>query len=168
MFPTRYGCNCGYEGRLHRHGFYSRNAITRYSTHRIFILRIKCPSCFGTYSLLPSFLIPYRQYTFDVIFLCLHQLYVTKNSYQKILKTFREFNSYTPLKLGNIYSFKKRMKEVSPVVNSFFATYDEFYWEMSNPTAETITKKIHLFLEQGKDFNLTYFEKTERCFFAKT
>jgi hypothetical protein len=58
VFPVKYGCkNCGYEGRLHRHGFYQRNAITIFATYRIFILRVKCPSCNKTYSVLPSFLI---------------------------------------------------------------------------------------------------------------
>lgn len=77
VFTDKYGCkNCGYEGRLHRHGFYSRNVITRYTVYRVFILRLKCPSCNKTYSVLPSFLIPYYQYSFDFIFLCLYYSYV--------------------------------------------------------------------------------------------
>ncbi|MDK2799537.1 MAG: hypothetical protein PWP27_2005 [Clostridiales bacterium] len=77
FIPTPYGCkHCCYLGRIHRHGYYQRNAIIRYTVYRIHILRLKCPSCKKTFSVLPSFLIPCYQYTFEVIFLCLYYFYV--------------------------------------------------------------------------------------------
>ncbi len=168
LFPVKYGCQCGYLSKLHRHGFYTRNAITRFSTYRVVILRVKCPSCNKTYSLLPSFLIPYRQYTFDVVFLCLYQTYLGKSSYQRIVTYFREKNPATGICAGNIYSFKKRMREVAPLVNAFFANYDDLYYEMDAPTVQSVTRKIQLFLETRGDFNYDYFDKMPCCFFVKT
>jgi len=52
---------------LLRHGFYWRNAIGDKAEYRIPVCRLKCPSCKKTFSLLPSFLLPYFQYTVDVI-----------------------------------------------------------------------------------------------------
>ncbi len=167
-FPVKYGCQCGYLRKLHRHGFYSRNAITRFSTYRVVILRVKCPACTKTYSLLPSFLIPYRQYTFDVIFLSLYQVYLVRSSYREIINRFRELNPATGIGVANIYSFKKRMREVTPLVNSFFALCEGFYYEMDCPTVESVTQKIRLFLDLRGDFNLSYFEKMPCFFFAKT
>ena len=81
-----YGCkSCGYEGMLHRHGYYSRNVITRHCIRRISILRVKCPSCGKTHAVLPSFLIPYYQYSLEFIFECLYLSFVLKNSYSKLL-----------------------------------------------------------------------------------
>ncbi|WP_369800217.1 DUF6431 domain-containing protein [Anaerosalibacter sp. Marseille-P3206] len=75
-----YGCKfCGYEGMLHRHGYYSRNVITKHCIRRISILRVKCPSCGNTHAILPSFLIPYYQYSLEFIFKCLYLSFVLKN-----------------------------------------------------------------------------------------
>jgi len=101
-FPFQYGCkNCGYQGRLHRHGFYYRNAITIYTVHRVAIIRYKCPSCHKTSSLLPSFLIPYHQYTFDSIFLCLSYLFIAHKSYLEIAASFHGFNPLTSFEHNN-------------------------------------------------------------------
>lgn len=77
---------------LHRHGFYERNAITKYKVYRIYILRVKCPSCNKTYSVLPSFLIPYFQYTFGTIITCLFYMYLLKYFYRKIIYIFKNSN----------------------------------------------------------------------------
>lgn len=55
----------GYKGILHRHGYYSRNVSTKDSISKIDILRIKCPSCGNTRTILPSLLISYYQYSLE-------------------------------------------------------------------------------------------------------
>lgn len=52
-----------------KHGSYGRNVITPNSTGRISIRRFYCPYCGHTFSYLPSFCLPYFQYSLRVIFL---------------------------------------------------------------------------------------------------
>jgi hypothetical protein len=67
-FPSLDRCpSCKGQIRLNRHGFYTRNAITKAKTYVIFICRLRCPSCSKTFSLLPGFLLPFFQYTFSTI-----------------------------------------------------------------------------------------------------
>lgn len=168
IFPIQYNCsNCGYMGRLHRHGFYCRNVITKFSIHQIYILRIKCPSCNKTYSLIPSFLIPYYQYSFEFIFSCLYLVYIAKDSYSKIIKCFKESNPKIYFNVSNIYSFKKRMKESSQIINSFFVNYEKYYYKMDSASETLVLEKIKDFIDNEGNFNYTYFTKMPKYFFAK-
>lgn len=73
-FPEIERCpHCKGRIRLARHGFYWRNVITAAKQYRLPICRLVCPSCRKTVSLLPSFLLPYFQYTVDVILEKLHK-----------------------------------------------------------------------------------------------
>jgi hypothetical protein len=63
-FPTVECCpHCRGVIRMKRHGYYWRNALENDLEYRIPICRLKCPSCGKTFSLLPSFLLPYFQHT---------------------------------------------------------------------------------------------------------
>ncbi len=162
------GCNtCGYGGRLHRHGYYFRNVITRDVIARIPILRLKCPSCNKTRSVLPSFLIPYYQYSFNVIFEVLYLSYVVKDSYSKIVCKFNKSNPNGSFSSSNIYTFRNRMQKAVAVVNSFFSSFDKFYYSMNHPTAELVLKKIKEYTEVVGDFNHDYFRLMPRYFFSK-
>jgi len=81
---------CFYPSPLPRHGFYRRNALFRKREFRILILRLKCPSCKKTISLLPDFLLPNYQYSLEYI------LYVLK-------KFFRELKTVTYYQLLQFY-----------------------------------------------------------------
>ena len=163
-----YGCkSCGYKGMLHRHGYYSRNAITRYSIHRINILRVKCPSCGKTHAVLPSFLIPYYQYSLEFIFECLYLSFILKKPYSKIVSLFNSLNPELSLNDSNISSFKKRMRENKFVINSFFANFDSLYYDMDNSSESAILKKINVFSKDIFDFNSTFLETMPRYFFSK-
>ncbi|MDD3653771.1 MAG: DUF6431 domain-containing protein [Desulfotomaculaceae bacterium] len=50
------------------HGFYTRNAINTSFSGRILIRRYYCKHCGHTFSYLPSFCLPFFQYTTEVIF----------------------------------------------------------------------------------------------------
>ena len=163
-----YGCkNCNYQGKLHRHGYYCRNVISFYSSFSIFILRFKCPSCNKTFSILPSFLIPYYQYSYDVIFLCLYKSYVLNHSYSNIVTFFKSMDPKSSLKTSNIYSFKKRIRQTVSMTNMFFGNYPDFYFDMDRPSVASILKKIKEFNDTRGEFNHTYFITMPRYFMAK-
>lgn len=52
-----------------KHGGYERNVICQGLTGRIFVRRYYCSYCGHTFSYLPSFCLPYFQYSLDLIFL---------------------------------------------------------------------------------------------------
>lgn len=58
--------NCMTECLLHRHGKYKRKVHVWELVILIFIYRFKCPVCGHTLSLLPSFVGPHQQVTWDV------------------------------------------------------------------------------------------------------
>lgn len=66
IFPDLFGCPnvfCRYGGRLRKHGFYQRYAVSETFVYLLFIQRYICPQCGRTVSVLPSFLAPRFQYT---------------------------------------------------------------------------------------------------------
>lgn len=168
FIPAPFGCkNCGYLGRLHRHGYYQRNVITLHSTVRIHVLRLKCPSCKKTFSVLPSFIIPYYQYSFEFIFLCLYYLYVLNYSYSKVISVLQSSYPHCPISHIYLCSFKKRMHLCSPLVRFFFANFSNFYTHMDRSDPKYIIDKIKLFMDSGNDFNFEYFCRMPKYFFAK-
>ena len=91
-FPGIETCPCcSYPSTLPRHGFYWRNALFRKSWYRIPILRLKCPSCGKTISLLPDFLLPYFQYSFEYILGAVRQFFVQNKTtiYYQLLQFYR-------------------------------------------------------------------------------
>ncbi len=63
------GCLMGIAPK--KHGFYKRNCIDGVRTLRIPIRRYICPYCGTTFSLLPSFCLPYFQYASYLLFCAL-------------------------------------------------------------------------------------------------
>jgi Domain of unknown function (DUF6431) len=62
------GCPwCGGQGCLIGHGIYQRKAIDEQRTYLIRVKRWFCKNCHRTQSILPNFLLPYRQYLVRVI-----------------------------------------------------------------------------------------------------
>ena len=165
-----FGCrSCGYIGRLHRHGYYSRNVITLHSSHRINVLRLKCPrlGCFKTYSMLPSFLIPYYQYSFDFIFTCLYFLFLLNTSYSKFASLLKQVDPNSTVTNSHLNHFKRRFKKELPFLNYFFAQFPDMYYQMDQVNLVSILKKLTFFRSKYLDFNQIYFEKMSRYFFAK-
>jgi hypothetical protein len=62
------GCPwCGGQGCLIGHGYYPRKAKDEQRAYRIRVKRWLCKNCHRTVSMLPNFLLPYRQYLVRVI-----------------------------------------------------------------------------------------------------
>ncbi|MED5073456.1 DUF6431 domain-containing protein [Anoxybacillus geothermalis] len=67
-FPDVRQCpHCPSRRPLHRHGYYQRYALTTEGEYHLWIARYRCQECRKTVSVLPSFLLPYVQYTRSVI-----------------------------------------------------------------------------------------------------
>ncbi|WP_213397151.1 DUF6431 domain-containing protein [Virgibacillus pantothenticus] len=62
------GCHCFASGNIHRHGYYWRYGIKEDEHIPLAICRYLCLACGITISILPSFLVPYFQYTLYMIF----------------------------------------------------------------------------------------------------
>uniref|UniRef100_UPI003B75D314 DUF6431 domain-containing protein n=1 Tax=Desulforadius tongensis TaxID=1216062 RepID=UPI003B75D314 len=54
-----------------KHGLYSRNYICQDFSNKILIRRYYCPYCGNTFSYLPSFCLPYFQYSIGLIFMAI-------------------------------------------------------------------------------------------------
>lgn len=160
-----YGCSCcGYEGMLHRHGHYDRNVVTLYEHFIISIQRFICPSCGKTYSLLPSFLIPYFIYSFDVVMSCLHAVFILQKKTYVICQNLRSSNNQCFINIQSISFFKKRFLYKINLINSFFSSLDSFHYDSDLATlskdraAFSIITKIFDF-NITKSFNHEYFKR---------
>ena len=160
-----YGCkNCGYSGMLHRHGHYDRNVVTLNSHFIISIQRFICPSCGKTYSLLPSFLIPYFIYSFDAVMSCLHAVFSLQKRTYVICQDLRNSNNQCFINIESVSFFKKRFLSKVYLINSFFASFDSFHYDSNlvvlskDSTASIIITKIFDF-NINKSFNHEYFKR---------
>lgn len=66
---SKYDCpKCGAKASMTRHAYYERNVISIINAIMIYtilkILRVKCTSCGSTHAILPSDIIPYKQFDY--------------------------------------------------------------------------------------------------------
>ena len=59
------------------------------------------------------------------------------------------------------------MKENIYITNSFFANFDDLYYDMDNPKVSSILDKIKNFSKAIFDFNHVYFKSMPKYFFSK-
>lgn len=173
-FPPIFGCSCcPYEGKLHRHGFYSRNVLSFYGHHTIFVARKICPVCGQTYSQIPDFLIPYFQYSYQVIFHILISIFLKKLSILQVLTDLQKRNSLF-LSRQHISFYRKRFIQTRFMLHLFFAYllkpqlyYDMDYHQLTQTDFLTsIASKIDQFSLKYGNFNLTYANYMPQYFFS--
>lgn len=86
---------CGAFHSFHRHGRYFRNALDSDSEERIPIARFICTACpkgqRHTVSLLPSFVLPYFQYSLSFIISALKAVLLMLNSFEQRFKSLLRF-----------------------------------------------------------------------------
>lgn len=168
IFPDLYGCPnpcCSFEGRLRKHGFYTRNALTLLATYLIVIQRYYCPGCKKTVSLLPSFLAPRFQYSLSCIFFTIFQLSVRKLRVQRIAdminaRAFRQEMSHQ-----QICFYRKRIYDNRPLITGFLGDQNLVITE-SEPNSWLKIWSAYVF-RQLELFSLTYFSFQSRHFMAK-
>lgn len=127
LFPDLYGCPnplCRFEGRLRRHGFYSRNVLSLTGTFIIFIQRYYCPYCKRTTSLLPSFLVSRFQYSLSCIMFSFCQLAVCRHSLSAIAKRINAGSGRFEMNYQHISFFRKRLFKNRPMITGFFGSRD--------------------------------------------
>lgn len=78
---------------LKKHGFYERNCLDFTYQGKILIRRYYCPHCGKTISYLPSFCLPYFQYSLAVIYFIIHYYYELNKSFAYIIRCLREKNT---------------------------------------------------------------------------
>lgn len=167
-----YGCkNCGYAGMLHRHGHYTRNVITLYQHFTLKIQRFICPSCRKTYSRLPSGLIPYFVYSFDVIIFYLYATFTLSKKLEAPYQFLRSLNHHCYISRQSGHFFKKRFLETLSFTNSFFTLFHAFYYDIDlsvfelNHAASIVIRKIVVF-DTSTSFNLDFFNSMPKYFFS--
>ena len=78
--------SCAREG-MHRHGYQSRQLVVpRDGRHEVEVLRMYCPGCGSTHTVLPHFVIPYHTYGARTIMQALF-LYIRHGSYRRVRRT---------------------------------------------------------------------------------
>ncbi|AJA47665.1 hypothetical protein CPAST_c15900 [Clostridium pasteurianum DSM 525 = ATCC 6013] len=169
QFPNKYGCEaCGFEGKLYRHGFYYRNLITFKGAYKVVILRCKCQSCGKTYSIIPSFIIPYRQYAYEVILTSIIMMLKLGYSFSKIITLIKSLNiSYSSLNTTDLSFWKNRLVSSLSSIRLFFAQYKFYNSNINSKLPIDIIKKIIIFCRLRHDFNLDYFLHMPKYFFCK-
>ncbi|WP_083490448.1 DUF6431 domain-containing protein [Caloramator mitchellensis] len=167
FYPTQYGCkNCGYMGKLHRHGYYYRNVITVFGTYKIKVLRVKCPSCKKTHALLPHFLVPYFQYSFYTILFLLFLNFVLGFSYSEVLSKIEKYKSLCSLNPSSLSRFHKRFISKCSEIKFFFANFTDIYPEFDLNKSGVLIKYIISYERRNISFNTSYFDSMPSYFFS--
>jgi len=104
-----------------KHGFYERNAMDDNFSRRILIRRYYCKHCNKTVSYLPSFCLPYFQYTIETIFIALCYVLDSRHSlraYLEFLKHLQRAPShlqfYARRFLTNLNRIKVGLRQLLP------------------------------------------------------
>lgn len=164
--PTIFGCSsCGYAGRQHRHGGYFRNIITDNVSRRVKIFRVKCPSCGKTHAIIPDYIVPYFQHSYDLIKNCLAFKYLRNLSYSKIFKHFNKIRASLFISPQLLNFFIRRFRASTARVNLFFSSFTSRYPYTDNCEASVINNIIEY--DKYYIFTEDYFNHMPLYFMAK-
>ncbi|TCK08013.1 UNVERIFIED_ORG: hypothetical protein BDK47_10264 [Anoxybacillus amylolyticus] len=115
-FPSIHRCpHCQAKRILYRHGYYERNALVGKDVYRIWIARYRCVICKKTVTVLPTFLLPYFQYT---IWTIVHWL---KECLSSLLGKEKSSSKFFPPRQG-VGFYMRRFLAHLPRLRWFFQT----------------------------------------------
>jgi len=125
-----------------KHGFYQRNCLDFNYRGRIIIRRYYCPYCGKTVSYLPSFCLPYYQYSLAIIYLILVSYFSANMSYSSIL-------SHLIPDYG--LDVKKGAEKMLCIVNNGFAKIQNFSTKFFEQCKRSFLSPLHdiLALREG-------------------
>ena len=173
LFPDIYGCpnpSCPYNGRLRRHGFYTRNAIVFFFVFRIPIQRYICPVCKKTTSSLPSFLIPRFQYSLNTILASLVMVYVKTMSLEAASTLLRHKFGLPSFSYQNLQFYTKRLLQNQGMILGFLS-YQGIPLDSSlaRKNGSFISTLLPIIIKDfhPKPFNLSFFNLNGISFMAK-
>lgn len=135
---------CSFQGRLRRHGFYTRNALTLLATYLIVIQRYYCPSCKKTVSLLPSFLAPRFQYSLSCIFFALFQFSVRRIQLHRIAEVINDRAHRQELSHQQVSFYRKRIYDNQPLITAFLGQQGLFLADL-DPSSWLEAWSMHVF-----------------------
>ena len=172
LFPDLYGCPnpcCWYEGRLHRHGFYTRNALSILFTSTAVIQRYLCPRCKKTVSILPTYFAPHFQYSYACIVFALYLLAVCRLTMSDIAATINEFSGQLKMSYQHIAFYRNRLWRNTPLVIMFFGSIGVILAEYDAPSSLRFIGNVLEGLEElGMDyFTIMYFHFHKKHLMSK-
>ncbi len=165
-FPVIPSCpHCRLKKTLHRHGFYARNAIVGGKVYRIYICRYRCSDCRRTMSVLPSFLLPFFQYTVHEITNQIHEALARRIEGKKACVQHK--NTELPTRQGIAY-YLRRYQQCIPWIQSYFASRHEWIHPCLDAGFQWIKKikqrGVEMFIQQSWGHLSAYF--LANCFRA--
>lgn len=99
--------DCSMPVKMKKHGFYSRNYISKKCTIVLYIRRYICPVCGRTVSMLPSFCLQHFQYSCPDIVNLLYELYKNGIPLKTYVESIREY--FPSIERRHINYYKKRV-----------------------------------------------------------
>jgi len=124
---------CMARKKLKKHGYYKRYIITKAYTIKIRIRRYKCKICGRTVSMLPSFCIPYYQYTADVIIDIVKDSYKYKSNSRTARKWKALINTITR---RNITYYRARLRQNRKYIQYVLNQISPRYIELNQITGD--------------------------------
>jgi len=116
-FPQPDYCpHCRLKVPPQKHGFFDRTAIAANFSGRIFIRRYYCQYCHTTISYLPSFCLPYFQYTVDLIFTGIRLVLDSNFSLRGCLKFLKERCRHLYWDISHLQFYLRRFLANSQVI----------------------------------------------------
>ena len=165
-FNSVYGCpECGFTGMLHRHGNYLRNLMEinenfNVCINSVGILRVFCPKCGTTHAVIPDFIIPYKQVSFNLI--------------MKIIEMFF-LESYSKLQIeSSLVTVSRQL--VKNIIIAFLLTFNYLFMffksnaqllnfdSMGNVSPKDFVLALNSYLTLGLHFSKDYFNSTNTVF----
>lgn len=154
-----------------KHGFYERNCLDFTYRGRILIRRYYCPYCGKTVSYLPSFCLPYYQYSLAVIYLVICNQIASNMSHAQIIRHFRKHHQNLHLYIQHIEFYLLRflmnltriqigLRQLLPGI-----PFPDFGLDIKKGA-----KKILYIVNDGfgtiQDFSQKFFEQCKRSFLS--
>ena len=171
-FPKPTSChnpNCKLQVPPKKHGFYQRNSLDGEFASKIFIRRYRCSYCGMTFSYLPSFCLPYYQYTLKIIFLTLlcslNMEWRARDSIKTIMYEYpllhltrQQLKFYAKRLSKNINRIKLGLRQILP--------YQDLPPEKDEKEAQKILNIVTSRFSQIHTFSQRFFQQCRHSFMA--
>jgi hypothetical protein len=132
--------NCGVPHSFHRHGCYWRNVLTDKYEERIPITRFCCKVCSLTVSMLPSFVLPYFQYSLEYILATLNAIFLSAASLTALYRFYRH-RFY--LNVNRVAMFCRECGWLEAIPSDKKEKARKMVCMLTVPTVETFSQKFH-------------------------
>jgi len=163
--------DCRMPVKMKKHGFYKRYVITYGFSGYIYIRRYICPCCGHTVSILPSFLVPYFQYSLPYILSFLNEYFERSQSLRKYVEWFKRKKDSFSLSRRHFRYYINRMFLNRSLIQYYLNLTDQGIIpkedaEDSRLFAKSLLKKIHAVSPHYLSWN--FFNLTGKSILAPT